>query len=47
MEKWEGITFIQVEYHKQSLEGGIRMLRAWWRNLLYIIDHKLNLLVEC
>jgi phage-related protein len=23
------------------------MLKAWWRNLRYILDHKLNVLVEC
>lgn len=29
------------------MNGGSLVIRAIWRNLLYILDHKLNVLIEC
>jgi hypothetical protein len=29
------------------LAGGIFLLKACWRNFLYILDHKINVFIEC
>lgn len=30
-----------------KLDGGRIVLQAVWKNILYILEHKLNVLIEC